>query len=64
MRDRNGNMIGYKKDRKGQPVTSRFTGDALKALAEAEKVLFARKLWRRCGQNSPRLNRSIAEGAI
>ena len=35
VRDRNGNMVGYKKDRKGQPVTSRFTGEALKALAES-----------------------------
>jgi Ca-activated chloride channel family protein len=37
VRDKNGNMIGYKKDRKGQTVVSRFTGDALKALAEAGK---------------------------
>lgn len=37
VRDKNGNMIGYKKDRKGQPVISKFTGDALKALAEAGK---------------------------
>lgn len=37
MRDNNGNMIGYKKDRKGQTVVSKFTGDALQALAEAGK---------------------------
>lgn len=37
VRDKSGNMVGYKKDRKGQTVTSRFTGDALKALAEAGK---------------------------
>ncbi len=37
VRDKNGNMVGYKKDRKGQPVTSKFTGDALKALATAGK---------------------------
>ncbi len=37
IRDRNGNMVGYKKDRKGQTVVSKFTGDALKALADAGK---------------------------
>lgn len=37
VRDKNGNMVGYKKDRKGQTVVSKFTGEALKALAEAGK---------------------------
>jgi len=37
VRDKNGNMVGYRKDRKGQPVISKFTGDALKSLAEAGK---------------------------
>ena len=35
VRDNQGNMIGYKKDKKGQPVVSKSTGEALKALAEA-----------------------------
>lgn len=37
VRDKNGNMIGYKRDKKGQTVVSKFTGDALKAIAEAGK---------------------------
>jgi Ca-activated chloride channel family protein len=37
VRDRNGNLVGYKKDRKGQIVVSKFTGGALKELAEAGK---------------------------
>jgi Ca-activated chloride channel family protein len=37
VRDKNGNMIGYKKDRHGQTVVSKFTGEALKALADAGK---------------------------
>lgn len=37
VRDKNGNMTGYKKDRKGQVVVSKFTGDALKSLADAGK---------------------------
>jgi Ca-activated chloride channel family protein len=37
VRDKNGNMIGYKKDRRGQTVVSKFTGEALKALADAGK---------------------------
>ncbi len=37
VRDKTGTMVGYKKDRKGQPVISKFTGDALKSLAEAGK---------------------------
>lgn len=37
VRDKNGNMVGYKKDRKGQVVISKFTGDAMKSLAEAGK---------------------------
>jgi len=37
VRDKNGNMVGYKKDRKGQTVQSKFTGEALKALAESGK---------------------------
>ena len=35
VRDRNGNLIGYKKDRSGQTVVTRFTGEALKKLVEA-----------------------------
>ena len=35
VRDKDGNLIGYKKDRSGQVVVTRSTGEALKALAEA-----------------------------
>lgn len=35
VRDDHGNLVGYKKDRSGQTVVSRSTGEALKALAEA-----------------------------
>lgn len=35
MRDQNGNLTGYKKDRKGQEVITRSTGASLKALAQA-----------------------------
>lgn len=37
VRDANGNLVGYKKEKGGQPVISKFTGDALKELAEAGK---------------------------
>lgn len=37
VRDDKGNMIGYKKDKDGQTVVSRSTGEALKALAESGK---------------------------
>lgn len=37
MRDRNGNLVGYKKTKDGQDVVSRSTGEALKALADAGK---------------------------
>lgn len=37
MRDRHGNLVGYKKDKNGQPVITRTTGEALKQLAEAGK---------------------------
>lgn len=35
VRDDRGNMVGYKKDKSGQTVVSKSTGEALKALAEA-----------------------------
>jgi Ca-activated chloride channel family protein len=35
VRDKNGVLIGYKKDSKGQPVVTKSTGAALKELAEA-----------------------------
>lgn len=35
VRDDNGNLVGYKKDKSGQTVVSRSTGEALKELAEA-----------------------------
>ena len=35
VRDREGNVVGYKKDRSGQIVITRSTGEALKALAQA-----------------------------
>lgn len=37
VRDEHGNLIGYKKDRNGQTVITKSTGEALKALAEAGK---------------------------
>lgn len=37
MRDNNGNLLGYKKDKSGQTVITKSTGDSLKALAEAGK---------------------------
>src|ERR1035437_5525563 len=36
-RDQNGNLIGYKKDKNGQTVITKSTGESLKALAEAGK---------------------------
>ena len=41
MRDRDNNLVGYKRDRAGQPVISKLTGEALKALAEAGKGTYA-----------------------
>ncbi|MBX3023179.1 MAG: VWA domain-containing protein [Bdellovibrionales bacterium] len=35
VRDHVGNLVGYKKEKNGQPVVSRSTGEALKQLAEA-----------------------------
>lgn len=35
VRDKTGNLVGYKKDRGGQPVITRSTGKALEELAEA-----------------------------
>jgi Ca-activated chloride channel family protein len=35
VRDRNGNMVGYKKDAQGQTIITHSTGTALRALAEA-----------------------------
>jgi Ca-activated chloride channel family protein len=40
MRDNNGNLVGYKKDRSGQVVVTKSTGESLKALAEAGKGTF------------------------
>jgi Ca-activated chloride channel family protein len=37
VKDDRGNMVGYKKDKEGQTVVSRSTGQALKELAEAGK---------------------------
>jgi Ca-activated chloride channel family protein len=37
VRDERGQMIGHKKDKDGQTVVSRLTGEALKALSEAGK---------------------------
>lgn len=39
-RDGNGNLVGYKKDRKGQPILSKSTGEALRTLAEAGKGIY------------------------
>lgn len=35
LRDKRGNLVGYKKDRSGQVINSQSTGDALRALSEA-----------------------------
>lgn len=40
VRDNNGNLIGYKKDKGGQTVVTKSTGESLKALAEAGKGTF------------------------
>jgi Ca-activated chloride channel family protein len=40
MRDRDGNLVGYKKDKTGKTIISRSTGDALKALAEAGQGVY------------------------
>jgi Ca-activated chloride channel family protein len=37
VRDRNGQLVGYKKDRNGQAIVTHMTGEALKAIAEAGK---------------------------
>lgn len=37
VRDNNGNLIGYKKDKSGQTVVTKSTGESLKAIAEAGK---------------------------
>lgn len=37
MRDRDGNLVGYKREKGGQTVVTKFTGEAMKALAEAGK---------------------------
>jgi Ca-activated chloride channel family protein len=37
LRDKEGNMIGYRKDRGGQAIVTKSTGQALQALAEAGK---------------------------
>ena len=40
VRDRRGVLVGYKKDRSGQTVVSRSTGEALRALSEAGRGTF------------------------
>lgn len=40
VRDDHGNLVGYKKDKSGQTVVSKSTGEALKALAEAGQGTF------------------------
>jgi Ca-activated chloride channel homolog len=37
VRDRDGNMTGYKRDKSGQVVLTKFTGEAMRKLAEAGK---------------------------
>ncbi|MGE4132865.1 MAG: VWA domain-containing protein [Bdellovibrionales bacterium] len=37
VRDKNGNLVGYKKDKSNKTIVSKSTGEALKALAEAGK---------------------------
>ncbi len=41
VRDDRGNLVGYKKDKGGQTVVSKSTGEALKMLAEAGKGTFS-----------------------
>lgn len=41
VRDRNNSVVGYKKDKSGQTIISRLTGEALKALAEAGQGSYA-----------------------
>lgn len=41
VRDEHGNLTGYKKDKSGQTVVSKSTGEALKALAEAGKGTYS-----------------------
>lgn len=41
MRDRDGNLVGYKRDKSGQPINSKLTGQALKALAKAGRGSYA-----------------------
>jgi len=40
VRDAQGNLVGYKKDKGGQTIVTKSTGEALKALAEAGKGTF------------------------
>lgn len=40
VRDNNGNLVGYKKDKSGQIVVTKSTGESLKALAAAGKGTF------------------------
>jgi Ca-activated chloride channel family protein len=40
VRDNNGNLIGYKKDKNGQNIITKSTGESLKALAQAGKGTF------------------------
>jgi Ca-activated chloride channel family protein len=40
VRDHQGNLVGYKKDRSGQTVITKSTGEALRALAEAGQGTF------------------------
>lgn len=40
VRDKAGNLVGYKKDKNGQTVVSKSTGESLKALAQAGKGTF------------------------
>jgi Ca-activated chloride channel homolog len=40
VRDQNGNLIGYKKDKSGQTVVTKSTGESLKALADAGKGIY------------------------
>lgn len=40
VRDNNGNLLGYKKDKSGQTINTKSTGEALKALAQAGKGTF------------------------
>ncbi len=40
VRDNNGNLLGYKKDKNGEVVNTKFVDDSLKALAQAGKGTF------------------------